>query len=204
MQACPRRRRGRRVARRAPSAYAAERQSQRRRIAGPLKLYRPTSIRADMKPDSKSSPPDAKGGRVAAGGHSIRLAGALLHRRAPCACRRVRRGRGDPHPSPRAAGAQRRFQPNRLLEVTPEFLEDVLVALRDGGASIVSLDEMHRRLAAHDFSRRFVCLTFDDGYRDNLEWAYPVLSAIPRRSRSMWRRVFLKRAASCGGSSSRR
>jgi peptidoglycan/xylan/chitin deacetylase (PgdA/CDA1 family) len=26
-----------------------------------------------------------------------------------------------------------------------------------------------------DFSRRFVCLTFDDGYRDTLQWAYPIL-----------------------------
>ena len=34
---------------------------------------------------------------------------------------------------------------------------------------------MHRRLTEGDFSRRFVCLTFDDGYRDTLQWAYPIL-----------------------------
>jgi peptidoglycan/xylan/chitin deacetylase (PgdA/CDA1 family) len=36
---------------------------------------------------------------------------------------------------------------------------------------------MHRRLIARDFTRRFVCLTFDDGYRDNKTWAYPILKA---------------------------
>ncbi len=68
-----------------------------------------------------------------------------------------------------------RFQPNRLLEVTPRFLERVVKTLRRSGLDLVSLDEMHRRLTEGDFSRRFVSLTFDDGYRDTLQWAYPIL-----------------------------
>lgn len=73
------------------------------------------------------------------------------------------------------------FQPNRLLEVAPEFLENVIVELRRSGTELVSLDEMHRRLTTADFGRRFVCLTFDDGYRDNLTFAYPILKkhAVP-------------------------
>ena len=67
------------------------------------------------------------------------------------------------------------FQPNRLLEVTPEFLEDVILRLRQTDTDIVSLDEMHRRIVARVFARRFVCLTLDDGYRDNRDWAYPIL-----------------------------
>jgi peptidoglycan/xylan/chitin deacetylase (PgdA/CDA1 family) len=67
------------------------------------------------------------------------------------------------------------FQPNRLLEVTPGFLEAVIVRLRRAGIDLVSLDEMHRRLTAGERTRRFACLTFDDGYRDNLEYAYPIL-----------------------------
>ena len=70
-----------------------------------------------------------------------------------------------------------RFQPNRLLEVTPHFLTRVVKALRRSGFDLVSLDEMHRRMTEGDFSRRFVCLTFDDGYRDTLQWAYPILKA---------------------------
>ncbi len=36
-------------------------------------------------------------------------------------------------------------------------------------------------MVAGDFPGRFVCLTFDDGYRDNLEFAYPILKrhAVP-------------------------
>src|SRR5262245_14761370 len=63
-----------------------------------------------------------------------------------------------------------RFQPNQLLEVTPRYLEGVIRKLRRSGVDIVSLDEMHRRLTAGEFKRRFVCITFDDGYRDNREF----------------------------------
>jgi peptidoglycan/xylan/chitin deacetylase (PgdA/CDA1 family) len=67
------------------------------------------------------------------------------------------------------------FQPNRLLEVSPQFLEDVLRELRRSDVDIVTLDEMHRRLKEQDFRRRFVCLTFDDGYRDNVRHALSIL-----------------------------
>jgi peptidoglycan/xylan/chitin deacetylase (PgdA/CDA1 family) len=67
------------------------------------------------------------------------------------------------------------FQPNRLLEITPAFLERLLRRLKRSRIDVVSLDEMHRRFIAGDFKRRFVCLTFDDGYKDLLRWAYPLL-----------------------------
>lgn len=69
----------------------------------------------------------------------------------------------------------REFQPNRLLEITPAFLEQVAVRLRRSGMELVSLDEMYHRLVQGDFDRRFVTVTFDDGYRDTLQYAYPVL-----------------------------
>lgn len=67
------------------------------------------------------------------------------------------------------------FQPNRHLEITPEFLRATLKHVRELNIDIVTLDEMQRRLAARDFSRRFVCFTFDDGYRDNRDYAAPVM-----------------------------
>ena len=67
------------------------------------------------------------------------------------------------------------FQPNRHLEITPEFLRAMLVHLRARGIDIVTVDEMHQRLIQRDFSRRFACFTFDDGYRDNRDFALPVM-----------------------------
>jgi len=67
------------------------------------------------------------------------------------------------------------FQPNRLLEITPVFLERLLRRLARRRIDVVSLDEMHRRFIGGDFKRRFVCITFDDGYKDLLRWAYPLL-----------------------------
>lgn len=68
-----------------------------------------------------------------------------------------------------------KFQPNRLLEVTPKFLDRLLRDVRRAGLDIVDLDELHRRLTERDFSRRFVAITIDDGYRDTMQHAYPVL-----------------------------
>jgi len=70
-----------------------------------------------------------------------------------------------------------RFQPNRLLEVTPRFLTRVVNYLRRARVDLVSLDELHRRMTERDFRRRFVCITFDDGYRDTQQFAYPILKA---------------------------
>jgi peptidoglycan/xylan/chitin deacetylase (PgdA/CDA1 family) len=74
-------------------------------------------------------------------------------------------------------GRPGRFQPNRLLEITPRFFTRVVQDLRRSALDLVSLDEMHRRLTEGDFARRFVCLTFDDGYRDTLQIAHPILKA---------------------------
>jgi peptidoglycan/xylan/chitin deacetylase (PgdA/CDA1 family) len=66
------------------------------------------------------------------------------------------------------------FTPNRLLEITPEFLDDALVLVRRLGFDIVTMDEALRRLVEGN-ARPFVALTFDDGYRDTVNFALPVL-----------------------------
>ena len=66
------------------------------------------------------------------------------------------------------------FQPNRLLEITPQFLEGAIERLRARGVELVTMNEVYRRLSQHDYTNRFAAFTFDDGYKDNLEHAYPI------------------------------
>lgn len=68
----------------------------------------------------------------------------------------------------------RAFAPNRILDVTPEFLDQTIRQVRELGYEIVSLDAVHRRLAEGDFGGPFACFTFDDGYLDNYTHAFPI------------------------------
>ncbi|MBA4219981.1 MAG: polysaccharide deacetylase [Methylobacterium sp.] len=77
------------------------------------------------------------------------------------------------HVRPAASGG---FRPNGLLEISPDFLDRALTLIRAEGYDIVSLDEALVRLADPKPGRFFVALTFDDGYRDNLDHAWPVLA----------------------------
>ena len=67
------------------------------------------------------------------------------------------------------------FQPNHHLEVEPEFLRAMLAHLRALDVDIVTMDEVHQRLLDRKFARRFACFTLDDGYRDNRDFALPVM-----------------------------
>ena len=57
--------------------------------------------------------------------------------------------------------------------MTPDFLDAVLDQVQDAGLDVISLDDAVQRIKDGD-DRRFACFTFDDGYRDNLEYAYPL------------------------------
>lgn len=73
------------------------------------------------------------------------------------------------------------FAPNRLLEITPAFLDLALRTIRARGFDIIPLDELPSRLDRRE-APPFAVLTFDDGYRDNVEHAAPVL----RRHGAPW------------------
>jgi len=47
--------------------------------------------------------------------------------------------------------------------------------LRRSRIDLISMDEMHSRLVSGHHGPRFACITIDDGYRDTLQWAYPIL-----------------------------
>jgi len=86
------------------------------------------------------------------------------------------RGRGAiftlHHVRPRPAAA---FQPNAILDITPDFLDAVLLTLRQAGYQFIPLGEVSGRLAQGQ-SRPFACFTLDDGCRDNAEFAAPVFA----------------------------
>ncbi len=68
------------------------------------------------------------------------------------------------------------FAPNRLLEITPEFLAETIETLRIMDFDIIGIGEALDRLeTGEEGDRRFAVLSFDDAYKDNLEYALPVL-----------------------------
>ncbi len=68
----------------------------------------------------------------------------------------------------------RDFAPNRLLEITPEFLDAVLTRLKALGFAIVDPDSALTMIAARN-EQPFAVLTFDDGYKDTRDFALPIL-----------------------------
>jgi len=73
------------------------------------------------------------------------------------------------------------FQPLRANEITPQFLERAIRALKRWDYEFLGMDEVCRRAATRPEQRRFVALTFDGAPKDLIEFAYPVLShhAVP-------------------------
>ncbi len=71
-----------------------------------------------------------------------------------------------------------RFSPNEHLTVSPDFLDKTLNWIGKHNIDIITMDEVAIRLKDPHKSanqRRFVAITFDDAYRDNLQYALPVL-----------------------------
>ena len=68
------------------------------------------------------------------------------------------------------------FQPRRAHEITPQFLDRAVAALKRRKLDIVSMDEAVRRAAGAALPRRFVALTFDGATRDLMTYGYPVLA----------------------------
>jgi hypothetical protein len=70
----------------------------------------------------------------------------------------------------------RTFQPNRWREITPQFLDRMIRALKRWNFDLITMDEVCRRSVTLPRANRFACLTFDGGCKDVITQAYPVLS----------------------------
>jgi peptidoglycan/xylan/chitin deacetylase (PgdA/CDA1 family) len=70
---------------------------------------------------------------------------------------------------------QRDCRSELMTGTSVSLFEYLLNWLKREGWSIVSLDECLEKLARNDRSRRYAVLTFDDGYRDNVSVALPIL-----------------------------
>jgi peptidoglycan/xylan/chitin deacetylase (PgdA/CDA1 family) len=69
---------------------------------------------------------------------------------------------------------QKAFDPHGILEITPEFLDAVLHHLTLRRYDVIAIGEMAERIK-NPTGKPFVVLTFDDGYKDNVEYALPIL-----------------------------
>lgn len=68
------------------------------------------------------------------------------------------------------------FQPLQASEIAPERFERLVRALRRWNYDIIPIGELAERLQRPGARpRRFACLTFDVGYRDFLDHAWPIL-----------------------------
>jgi peptidoglycan/xylan/chitin deacetylase (PgdA/CDA1 family) len=63
---------------------------------------------------------------------------------------------------------------NRRLEITPAELEALIQWALDQNFEVVSLDVLCQRLSGARVGPKLLSFTFDDGYRDNFEYAFPI------------------------------
>jgi peptidoglycan/xylan/chitin deacetylase (PgdA/CDA1 family) len=71
-------------------------------------------------------------------------------------------------------GHQTGFAPNSNLEITPEFLGDLITLIKRQGYEPVSISTAVERLKTGTRGNRFAVFTLDDGYKDNQLHALPV------------------------------
>jgi peptidoglycan/xylan/chitin deacetylase (PgdA/CDA1 family) len=74
------------------------------------------------------------------------------------------------------SSGKERIHNHLSLEISPEQLENIIDFFKRKDYSFISLDNLPAWLENnHKTSKKFLIFTFDDGYKDNLDYAYPVL-----------------------------
>lgn len=98
----------------------------------------------------------------------------------------------------RIAPYENKLSPNENMKVSPEFLEDFIVKSLESNIAFISIDELYNGLISGDLPEYFICITIDDGYKDNLTFGYPIFdkykipfciyvcTSFPQQSANMW------------------
>lgn len=68
--------------------------------------------------------------------------------------------------------------PNENLKVSPEFLENFIIKLRNEGYDFINLDRLTEILANNEKVKKQIVFTLDDGYLDNFTHAYPIFKKL--------------------------
>ncbi len=87
------------------------------------------------------------------------------------------RGRRDRWLGVRILGYHRLSEANEWLCVSPVAFRRQMEMVVESGATPISLDRALDLLGSH-IDGRYVCVTFDDGYLDNIEQGLPVLRSL--------------------------
>jgi peptidoglycan/xylan/chitin deacetylase (PgdA/CDA1 family) len=61
-----------------------------------------------------------------------------------------------------------------ILEVTPQYLEDIILQLQQKDMEFISMDDVPHRLISKQKNPPFAVFTFDDGYVDNYLHVWPL------------------------------
>ncbi len=62
---------------------------------------------------------------------------------------------------------------NKMWEITPEHLERTILFFKNREYRFIASSDVVKYLSGNE-KQKFVCFTIDDGYMDNIQYAYPV------------------------------
>lgn len=67
-----------------------------------------------------------------------------------------------------------KLKANENMKVSKEFLERFIKEAKEANYTFISMDELYDGIKNNNLINNFICITIDDGYRDNLEYGYEV------------------------------
>lgn len=63
---------------------------------------------------------------------------------------------------------------NENMKVDPQFLESFIIDMKNKGYQFISIDELITSLCNHSLKEKSICITIDDGYKDNFEYGFEI------------------------------